>query len=124
MSNHQQYGVLILRMALAFVFLWFGFSQISDAALWVAFVPEWATGIINAGALVYLNGIFEIIAGTLLALGIFPRYVALILGIHLLVISLSIGFTATGVRDLGIAVAAIALFLLGNDSWVLVPKKI
>jgi len=62
------------------VFLWFGFSQMSDAAQWVGFVPDWATSIMSAGTLVYLNGIFEIIAGLMLAIGIVRRYVALLLG--------------------------------------------
>ena len=116
-------GLLILRLTLAFVFLWFGFSQWSDAALWVSFVPTWMTNIINAGTLVYLNGTFEIIAGIMLALGILPRLVAALLGLHLLFISLSIGLTsATGVRDIGLALATISLSLIGTDPFVLFCK--
>lgn len=116
-------GLLILRLSLAFVFLWFGFSQWSDAALWVSFVPAWMTNIINAGTLVYLNGTFEIIAGIMLALGILPRLVAALLGLHLLFISLSIGLTsATGVRDIGLALATISLSLIGTDPFVLFCK--
>ncbi len=116
-------GLLILRLSLAFVFLWFGFSQWSDAALWVSFVPAWMTNFINAGTLVYLNGTFEIIAGIMLALGILPRLVAVLLGLHLLFISLSIGLTsATGVRDIGLALATISLSLIGTDPFVLFCK--
>ncbi len=116
-------GLLILRLSLAFVFLWFGFSQWSDAALWVSFVPAWMTNFINAGTLVYLNGTFEIIAGIMLALGILPRLVATLLGLHLLLISLSIGLTsATGVRDIGLALATISLSLIGTDPFVLFCK--
>ena len=116
-------GLLILRLSLAFVFLWFGFSQWSDAALWVSFVPTWMTNFINAGTLVYLNGTFEIIAGIMLALGILPRLVAALLGLHLLFISLSIGLTsATGVRDIGLALATISLSLIGADPFVLFCK--
>lgn len=124
MNTQQEFGVTLLRVALAFVFLWFGFSQISDAAMWVSYVPNWATSIMSAGSLVLLNGVFEIIAGTLLAFGIFPRYVALVLGLHLLIISLSLGFTAVGVRDIGLACATLALFLLGNDRFTLFPKRV
>ena len=115
MTNTQNFGVTLLRIALAFVFLWFGFSQISDAAMWTSFVPTWATAITSAGNLVYLNGVFEIIAGSLLAIGILPRYVSGLLGLHLIVISSSLGFTAIGVRDFGLGFATLALAFLGND---------
>lgn len=119
MNNRQYIGISILRIALSFVFIWFGLSQIGNAAQWVGFVPDWATSIMSAGALVYLNGIFEVIAGLMLAIGMFPRYVALLLGLHLLVISSSLGFTAIGVRDIGLAFATFSLFFLGNDKLAL-----
>lgn len=95
----------------------------SNAAQWVGFVPDWATSIMSAGTLVYLNGIFEIIAGLMLAIGIFPRYVALLLGLHLLVISSSLGFSAIGVRDIGLSFATLSLFFLGNDKLALSYKE-
>jgi len=105
-------GLLILRLSLAFVFLWFGFSQLSDAAKWVSFVPDFAAKIIDPGVLVLLNGLFEVVAGSLLAIGIFPRYVALILGAHLLFIGGSMGFSPVGVRDIGLAFATMSFFFL------------
>ena len=123
MNNKQYIGVSILRIALAFVFLWFGFSQMSNAAQWVGFVPDWATSIMSAGMLVYLNGIFEIIAGLMLAIGIVPRYIALLLGIHLFIISSSLAFAAVGVRDIGLALATLSLFFLGNDKLALSYKE-
>jgi uncharacterized membrane protein YphA (DoxX/SURF4 family) len=119
MNSKQYIGISILRISLSFVFLWFGFSQMSDAAQWIGFVPDWATSIMSAGMLVYLNGIFEIIAGLMLAIGIVPRYVALLLGIHLLIISSSLGFSAVGIRDIGLALATLSLFFLGNDKLAL-----
>jgi uncharacterized membrane protein YphA (DoxX/SURF4 family) len=97
------------------VFLWFGFSQISDAAMWTSFVPDWATSIANAGTLVLLNGLVEIIAGAALAFGIFSRWVGLLLGIHLFIIAVSMGLTAIGVRDIGLALATLSLFFLAKD---------
>ena len=130
MTNTQNFGITLLRIALAFVFLWFGFSQISDAAMWTSYVPTWATAIASAGTMVYLNGAFEIVAGSLLALGIFPRFISAILGLHLIIISSSLGFTAIGVRDFGLGFATIALAFLGVDRFavsyqgeVVVPTK-
>lgn len=117
MITKQHYiGYTLLRLALAFVFLWFGFSQLSNAALWTAFVPEWATKIMSAGTLVLLNGVFEIAAGILIAFNVFTRYVALLLGLHLFVIASSLGLTAIGVRDIGLSLATLSLFFLKSDS--------
>ena len=123
MTNTQNFGITLLRIALAFVFLWFGFSQISDAAMWTSYVPTWAASIASAGTMVYLNGIFEVLAGSLLAIGILPRYVAALLGLHLLVISSSLGFTATGVRDIGLGFATLALAFLGPDRFAIGGKS-
>jgi uncharacterized membrane protein YphA (DoxX/SURF4 family) len=112
MVDKKYIGTLILRLALAFVFLWFGFSQLADAAKWTSFVPEWATTIMNAGTLVLFNGFFEIVAGAFLAVGVFSRYIALLLGLHLLIIGVSMGLSPVGVRDIGLALASISFFFL------------
>jgi uncharacterized membrane protein YphA (DoxX/SURF4 family) len=65
----------------------------------------------------------KIIAGLMLAIGIFPRYVALLLGLHLLVISEGLGISAVGVRDIGLAFATFSLFFLGNDKLALSYKE-
>lgn len=115
MTRTHSFGITLLRLALAFVFLWFGFSQISDAAMWTSFVPDWATTIASAGTLVLLNGLIEIVAGAALAFGILSRWVGLLLGIHLFVIAASLGLTAIGVRDIGLALATLSLFFLAKD---------
>jgi len=115
MTRTHSFGITLLRLTLAFVFLWFGFSQISDAAMWTSFVPDWAAGIASAGTLVLLNGLVEIIAGAALAFGILSRWVGLLLGIHLFIIAVSMGLTAIGVRDIGLALATLSLFFLAKD---------
>ncbi len=119
----QKIGITVLRIALAFVFLWFGFSQLSNAAMWTGFVPQFATKFLDAGTLVLLNGVFEIICGTMLAFGIWTRIVALVLGLHLILISGSLGFSAIGVRDFGLAFATLALALMGGGELALTGKK-
>lgn len=115
MTNQQKIGVTILRLALAFVFLWFGFSQLSNAAAWTGYVPAWATSIMSAGTLVLMNGLLEVILGMLLAFNIFSKYVALLLSVHLFVIAASMGFTAIGVRDFGLSLATLSIFFLGSE---------
>ena len=107
--NSQKIGLYILRLGLAFIFLWFGFSQISDVTTWVSFVPTFLGNFINPAFLVLGNGIFEILAGTLLSFNILVKPISILLGVHLFFIAVSIGLTSVGVRDIGLAIASIAL---------------
>lgn len=108
----QKIGLTTLRLSLAFVFLWFGFSQISDVTTWTSFVPEFMTRFVDAGLLVILNGSFEVVAGLLIAFNVLVKPLAILLGIHLFFIAISIGLTAVGVRDIGLGLASISLGIL------------
>jgi uncharacterized membrane protein YphA (DoxX/SURF4 family) len=112
--SQQEIGVIVLRLGLAAVFLWFGFSQVLESVNWVSWVPEWAVNLLHIppAMIVLLNGSFEIIAGGLLALNILTRWVALLLALHLVVLVFDIGLTAIGVRDFGLMAATFALFFL------------
>jgi uncharacterized membrane protein YphA (DoxX/SURF4 family) len=112
--SRQQLGLHMLRLGLAAVFLWFGFSQLFDSLNWVALVPEWATSIIHLppAMIIMGNGIFEIVLGSLLAMGFFVRIIACVLALHLLPIAFDFGLVATGVRDFGLIFALCALSLV------------
>ena len=109
--TRQEFGMHLLRLSIAGVFLYFGFSQLIDSLSWVGVVPAWATDLINLppAMIVMANGIFEIIMASMLAMGFFVRIISFVLALHLIPIALSFGFSATAVRDLGIALSAIAL---------------
>ncbi len=114
MNNHKL-GLYILRLSLAGVFLWFGFSQVTALSAWAGIVPDWATSFsgLSAERIVLGNAIFEIVLGSLLVLGLFVRIIAFVLALHLLVIALRFGLQdATGVRDLGLALSTLSLSLL------------
>lgn len=110
---------IVLRLTLSAVFVWFGFSQILNPSAWTSLVPTWAVSLYHLSPLgvVYLNGVFEIIAGSLLALGFWVRWVALVLSIHLFVIAADFGINPIGVRDIGLSLSTFAIFLFGDDSW-------
>jgi uncharacterized membrane protein YphA (DoxX/SURF4 family) len=110
----QQLGYTVLRLGLAGMFLWFGFSQLFDGVNWVGWVPTWAVTILHLppAMIVLMNGSLEVIGGSLLALNLFTRWAALLLGLHLLVIAFEIGFNDIGIRDFGLAAATFALFFL------------
>jgi uncharacterized membrane protein YphA (DoxX/SURF4 family) len=86
---------------------------------WVGIVPHWATGISGLSALtvVHINSWFEIITALMLGIGLYTRWVALILSIHLLVIASGFGASATGIRDFGLALSMFALSLFGTHKY-------
>ncbi len=112
--GHDIAGRTVLRYGLAIVFLYFGFSQLLDSLRWVALVPDWAVETLRLppAFIILGNGAFDIIGGTLLALGLWVRPVAYVLSAHVLLIGLSLGLSPTGVRDFGLATATLSLALL------------
>ena len=111
---------VILRIALALVFLYFGFSQVYNPDKWANFVPEFVVlSNMTANNLVIFNGVLELVLGSFLIIGLYVRFSSFILAIHLLGIAVSIGFTPLGVRDFGLAFATFALYLLGPDKYTI-----
>lgn len=113
MEQHKT-GVFILRIGLASVFLWFGFSQLVDGVHWVSWVPAWVSAVMHLppAMIVLLNGALEVLGGTMLALGFFVRPTAALLALHLAILVLFIGLTPIGVRDFGLMMANLALVFL------------
>lgn len=112
--SRQTWGLLVLRLGLAAVFLWFGFSQLLNSLEWVALVPAWAVTLLHLppAMIVLGNGLMEVVLGTLLAMGFFVRLISFVLALHLIPITLDFGLSATGVRDFGLVIAALSLSLL------------
>ena len=116
----KDFPIAVLRWGLALVFFYFGFSQIVDPQAWTGFVPEFLTNIfLSANNIVMINAITEIVLGIFLAAGIYTRFSSLILSLHLFCISASIGFNPVGVRDFGLAVATLVIFLNGADKYTI-----
>jgi len=121
----SSYAPLVLRFTLVAVYAWFGSSQLMNPEMWTRVVPDWAitTSGFDALMIIKMNGVFEVVASILLALGIAVRYVSVLLFLHLLVIGGNFGVTnPTGIRDLGLSFATLALALFGQDKWSLYPK--
>jgi uncharacterized membrane protein YphA (DoxX/SURF4 family) len=118
MKNISSYAPAVLRLGLTFVVVWFGVSQLSNPNMWLGIVPHWATALsgMSAAAVVHANGWFEIITGLALGIGLWTRWVALLLSIHLYVIASGFGFSSVGVRDIGLGTSLLALAMFGNDA--------
>ncbi len=117
--SRNQIAYHILRLGLAVLFLWFGFSQLLDGQNWVGWVPEWAVNLLHLppAMIVLANGAFEVVAGAALAIGIFVRPAAALLGLHLAVLVFEIGANDIGMRDFGLMAACFALAFL-------IPQKV
>ena len=124
-ENLEKLAPFVLRLALSGVYLWFGVSQLVSSKMWVGMVPPWASGLFGFSStnIVQMNGAFEVVAGTLLALGFLVRPVAALLSVHLLVIAADLGLNAIGVRDFGLGFATLAIALSGQDDYSVWPAK-
>jgi len=122
MNRFARYGPIVLRYALALVFLWFGINQLLSPSDWTGWVPASIAKIIDPSIIVHINGVAEIILGLLLILGIFTRIVALLLAIHLFGIATTIGINTIGIRDFGLSFATLSLAFMNPDAWCLEHK--
>src|SRR3989344_5127717 len=120
-EKYKKYSPLVLRTAIAIVFLWFGFSQLKNPDSWVRMMPMYIQSIIPLSVrdLIYLNGTFEIVFATLLLLGLYTRFVSFLLSLHLLHIITILGYGAVAARDFSLAIATFVIFLNGADEFCL-----
>ena len=121
LKKPEAFAPVILRYGLSLLFLWFGFSQLLNAGAWISWVPAWVPSLAHLGVddIVILNGSFEVIAGAFLAIGIWVRWTALILALHMFMIVFDIGLSAIGMRDLAIAFSTLSLATFGSDNYTL-----
>ena len=115
MFNSTKTSHLILRLGLAFVFLWFGIDKFTHPDYWInAWLPAWFVLILNSlgiGTLnfIYLNGIFEVVLGLGFIFNIFVKLFAFLVILFLLFVIFSFGLNEIIVRDVGLLGIALAL---------------
>ncbi len=114
-KQFESYAPLVLRIGLGFVFIWFGFSGITNPSMWVGMVPEWTAVFGPAATLVVIHGIVELIGGIMLCAGWYVRPVGIILLLSLLQTLTILSFGPIMVRDIGLALALFSSILYGND---------
>ena len=108
----------LLRISFSLIFLYFGFSQLTNIAGWAYLVPDFMNGqIASANNWVVINAIFELTFGIFLMFGIYTKVTSFLLFLHLTFITISLGFVPTGVRDFGLTIATLVIFLNGTDKY-------
>lgn len=122
----QSLAPTVLRIGMSMVILWFSIEQFLHTQVWTAYVPDYAVSLshMSATTLVYFNATFELVFGLLMLFGIQTRISALLLSLHLFDIMLTVGYGEIGVRDFGLAVATLVVFMNGPDDYCLQNKKI
>jgi len=113
--NNKNYSTVIIRISLALVLLWFGIDEIINPENWFGYIPSWVSDNLpfSLDFLISLNGIFEIFIGLLLLIGLYTRIIAFIAALHLLSITIAIGYNEIGIRDFGLTLMAVSLIFSG-----------
>ena len=117
LDKFKEESIPLVRYSVGLVFFLFGISQLLNPILWTAWVPQFIP--FAPKAVVITNGIFDLIVGGFLILGLFLRAFSLIGIIHLIGITASVGYNDIGIRDFGILLALVAVFLHGPDQYCL-----
>jgi uncharacterized membrane protein YphA (DoxX/SURF4 family) len=115
LDSVKEYGPTIVRIAMSLVFFWFAINQLMTPSDWIGYLPTFLANTANPIMFIYANAIFEIIFGGLLILGVYTRIAALLLGLHLIGISIALGYNAIAIRDFGLAFATLSIVLNGSD---------
>jgi uncharacterized membrane protein YphA (DoxX/SURF4 family) len=118
MKINTAYAIAIPRIGLSFIFLWFGFQQLTDANSWIGYLPEFVIKYspISPATFIHFNGAFELVFAMALMCGICTRLSALLLGLHLAHITALMGINPVGVRDFGIVMGVLGVFFYGPDN--------
>ena len=104
---------LLLRLGLAFAFLYAGIASLREPFNWVGYLPSVLTSHVHATTVLKITAIYELLLAAWLLLGRYVRHAALLTALTLAGIivanphALDITF-----RDISLLVAALALFVL------------
>lgn len=107
----------LLRLGLAFVFLYAAVSSLRHPLEWVGYLPTFATKTIAAITLIKLVAIYELVLSVGLISGKFLRYSALLCAVTLaLIVLLNPSQLLTTFRDIGLVFMAVALYFIAKST--------
>ncbi len=111
-------GLLLLRLGLGGVFVWFGIDKFFHPQFWSVFMPEWFSSVlpVELFTFIYLLGMFELIVGGLVLIGLYAKISAIICAAFLLGIIASLGLNDVMIRDAGLLFLALGISALGAGS--------
>jgi uncharacterized membrane protein YphA (DoxX/SURF4 family) len=102
---------LILRIALAFVFLYAAVSSFVSPDDWIGYMPRFMRGIVPDQMLLGGFSLFEIVLSVWLLSGLYAKYAALLAAAMLAgIVVLNPALLPITFRDIGLFIAALALY--------------
>lgn len=114
-----QNKVFVLKLAIAFVLISTGILKLVEPVQWVEWIPSWFSQIvsINKDHVIFVMGTIELFLGLWLLTPWYAHITAMLASVYLVLIVAFEGITKSGLQDIGLWIATIALTLL------LWPKK-
>lgn len=110
-ANNIRRVKFILRSALAFVFLYASISAFASPADWIGYLPHFLGSYVPLNKLLTVFGIGELVLGLWLISGKWSKWAALFAFLFLSGITLAnLAVLLITFRDIGLALAALALF--------------
>ncbi|MBS3093864.1 DoxX family membrane protein [Candidatus Pacearchaeota archaeon] len=110
------------RISVGCVFFIFGIMQLINPEKWIGYLPTIISSFGDPLRFIFFNGIFDLFLGFFLLLGLFTRIVSFIGIIHLIGVILTFGFNDISVRDFGLLLVLVSVFLRGPDDYCLDNK--
>ncbi|MDP2629588.1 MAG: DoxX family membrane protein [Candidatus Harrisonbacteria bacterium] len=112
------YKYLLLRLGLAFVFLYAGLGGLTNPDAWIGFIPSWVSNFISLDVFLAIHAVIEIIVAILIIFNLFPKITYALATLFILGILLFYGIDEITFRD-------VAIFLLSLFLWTkaMEPKK-
>lgn len=114
-SNKNQSAQLLLRVGLAFVFLYAAVASLLSPQDWIGYLPQAARNLIPAATLLKVISVYEIVLVLWLLSGKYLRYAAGLCALTLTGIVLSnLSIFVVTFRDIALIFAALALFVMAD----------
>ena len=115
LNNRVLLATRILRVGLAFSFLYAAYASFVDPTSWAAFFPSWITDSVSTKTLLWVSGVGELVLGALLLSGWRVTIASLVAVVGLLgIVAGNMGQFVILFRDLSLAIVAVALAVLGT----------
>ena len=114
LKKNPNTAALLLRVGLAFAFLYASFESIHDPQAWASYLPSMLTNHVAAHTLLHFFSAYEFVLGVWLLSGWCVRYAALLCAATLagIVFSDLPAFSSVTFRDVSLLFAALALYFL------------
>lgn len=123
LASNPKFISWLLRIGLAFVFLYVGISSLQHPLEWVGFLPNFLSKAVAASTLIKMFAVYDIALALWLLSGRLLKYGALLCALTLAgIVVTNLSQLITTFRDVGLMFTALALFLVEYQSSI-TPKK-